>query len=85
MAELEPRCTSLVIIGTYEDGQTFATTFPEPESVGTEIVEGDGTGESMDLYPTSAVWTRGNIKINFSIVPGERGLIRVTTPIPGTS
>jgi hypothetical protein len=75
------KCTSVVVVKTFEDGHTTAITYANPESVESEVDLIDTKGE----YTANALYAFDARKqiLTLTVTTGERGVVTVVTPVPG--
>jgi hypothetical protein len=79
MMDEVPKCTQLIIVGTFSDGKTKTLVFPEPEKVSMDWSEEVPEIETV-LTPSQAKIFKPSWEFGLRVKPGQRGVIEIRAP-----
>jgi hypothetical protein len=75
-----PKCTQLIIVGTFSDGKTKTLVFPEPEKWHLQWAENEPEAENI-LTPSQAEIFKPKMGLGVGISAGERGVLYIQAPL----
>jgi hypothetical protein len=80
MTNEDPKCTQLIIVGTFSDGKSSTLVIPEPEKVSMEWVEAPPDKEDV-LVPTKTTLYVSRWEFRLSAKSGQRGALETRSPV----